>query len=155
MRERREYTIDEKIEAAVAWLVTGSAEEAGRLCSMPSRTIRYWMQQEWWEDLLREAQGRKQKELDAVWTGLIHRIATELRDRVDNGDSVISRNGAIVKVPVRAKDLSLVMGIAVDKRALARGQATSRTEKVSIDERINKLANKLEATGKVVNEFTG
>lgn len=152
MTERREYSIDEKIEAAIAWLVTGSSEEAGKFSGVPGRTIRYWMQQTWWEDILKEAQGRKQKELDAVWTGLIHSTAKQIKDRIDNGDSYVSKTGELKRVPVKAKDLAVVMAIAVDKRALARGQATHRTEKVNIDERLDKLGNKLESTGKVVNE---
>lgn len=150
MTERREYSIEEKIEAAIAWLITGNSVEAGKLCGVNDRTIRNWMQQTWWEDILREAQGRKQKELDALWTGLIHRTATELKDRIDNGDTVISKTGE-KKIPVKAKDLAVVMAIAVDKRALARGQATHRTEKVNIDERLSKLGNKLEETGKVMD----
>lgn len=152
MAERREYSVEEKIEAAIAWLITGSSEEAGKLCNTPGRTIRSWMQQTWWEDILREAQGRKQKELDAVWTGLIHKTALELRDRVDNGETVFTKTGEARKVPVKAKDLAIVMSIAVDKRALARGQATHRTEKINVDERLDKISNRLEEHGKVVNE---
>lgn len=149
----RDYAVEDKIEAAIAWLITGSSEEAGKFCQIPGRTIRSWMQQPWWEDILKEAQGRKQKELDAVWTGLIHKTAVELRDRIDNGETVVNtKTGTERKVPVKAKDLAIVMSIVVDKRALARGQATHRTEKVNVDERLSKIGNRLEETGKVVNE---
>lgn len=145
-----DYTVEDKIEAAIAWLITGSSVEAGKLSGVNDRTIRNWMQQPWWEDILREAQGRKQKELDALWTGLIHKTATEIKDRIDNGETVITKTGE-KKIPVKAKDLAVIMAIAVDKRALARGQATHRTEKVNVDERLSKLGNKLEETGKVMD----
>lgn len=145
-----DYTVEDKIEAAIAWLITGSSVEAGKLSGVNDRTIRNWMQQTWWEDILKEAQGRKQKELDALWTGLIHKTATEIKDRIDNGETVITKTGE-KKIPVKAKDLAVIMAIAVDKRALARGQATHRTEKINVDERLNKLGNKLEENGKVMD----
>lgn len=152
MSEKREYTIEDKIEAAIAWLITGSSVEAGKLCGINDRTIRYWMQTEWWEDILREAQGRKQKELDALWTGIIHKTASELSERISKGDAYEDKKtGEIKRLPVKAKDLAVVMAIAVDKRALSRGQATSRTEKVNIDERLDKIGNKLEEKAKVIN----
>lgn|SRR4030066_34144 len=135
---------DSRIQAAIAWLITGDVDNASQLCNVPSRTIRDWMTKEWWEDILSEAQGIKQKELDAVYTALIHKTTTALRDRIENGNVIVTKAGAFSRVPVPAKDLAVITAIISDKRALLRGLPTSRTEKITIEEKLEKLGQKLE-----------
>lgn len=137
MAEHRDW--DTKMHAAIAYLMTGSSVEAGRITDVPDRTIRSWMQQPWWEDLLTEAKTVKQKELDAIWTSLIHKVVDKLRDRINDGDAVLTRTGEVKYVPIKAKDLAFVMALAVDKRALLRGQATSRRESVTIEKKLETL----------------
>jgi len=140
-----EWDFETRVNAAICWLVTGSVEKASVMSEIPERTIRDWIKQPWWDDVVDTAKGIKQKELDALWTGLIHKSADALRDRVDNGDSVLDKFGNIKKVPIKGKDLAFITAIAVDKRALARGQATSRTERISIEEKLSKIGEKLES----------
>ncbi len=138
------WPMDDRIQAAVAWLITGSVEEAGKLCNIPPRTIRDWMTKGWWEEVLGEAKTIKQKELDAVWTGLIHKSTTELRKRLDDGDPVMTKTGEVKFMPVKARDLAVIMAITTDKRALSRNQPTSRVEKITIEERLTRIGSKLE-----------
>jgi hypothetical protein len=149
MAER--HDMDTKLQAAIAYLMTGNSEEAGKLVAVPGRTIRYWMQQAWWEDVLREAQTVKQKELDAIWTGLVHKAADKLRERLDEGDAVLTKTGEIKNLPIKAKDLAFIMSVVTDKRAVLRGQATSRREVVSVEQRLEKLNNGFK---KIENEST-
>lgn len=136
-----------KLEAAIAYLMTGSTEEAGRMVNVPGRTIRSWTQESWWEDVIKEAQTVKQKELDAIWTGLIHKAADKLRTTIDEGETVLTKTGETKKIPVKAKDLAIIMSIAVDKRALMRGQATSRKETVTIEKKLDMIADKFKEIG--------
>lgn len=138
------WDMDARIQACIAWLITGSTEEAGKLCNIPGRTIRDWMHQPWWEDVLSEARTIKQKELDALWTGLIHKSTTELRKRLDDGDPLMGKDGQVKYMPVKAKDLAIITSIAVDKRALLRNQPTSRVERITIEEKLDRIGTKLE-----------
>jgi hypothetical protein len=133
------WPMEDRIAAAVAWLITGESEEAGRLCNIPGRTIRTWMQQPWWEDVVEQAKGIKQKELDALWTGLIHTAANKLKDSITHGDIVFDKLGGKHRQPVKAKDLAVITSILVEKRALSRGQVTSRTEKISSEQKMEQL----------------
>ena len=148
------WPMDARIEAAIAWLITGSTEEAGALCNIPGRTIRGWMSQPWWEEILAEAKGIKQKELDALWTGLIHKSTTELRNRLDKGDPLMTKMGEIKYMPVKAKDLAIITSIAVDKRALLRNQPTSRVERITIEEKLNRIGSRLEELDKEEPKIT-
>lgn len=139
-----EWDMDTRIEAAIAWLITGSIDKASKLCNIPPRTIRDWTKTEWWEDVIREAQTIKQKEIDARWTGLIHTATEQLQDRIDNGETVIDKFGKERKLPIKAKELAIILSIAVDKRAVSRGQATRRIENITVDQRLDKIKKKLE-----------
>lgn len=137
------WDMDARIQAAIAWLITGDSEEAGRLCNIPGRTIRDWMNLPWWEEVLAEAKTIKQKELDALWTGLIHKSTTALRHRLDQGDAIMTKTGEIKYLPVKAKDLAIITSIAVDKRALLRNQPTSRVERITVEEKLHRIGQAL------------
>lgn len=138
------HDMETRMEAAVAWLITGSTLEASKLCNVPQRTIHDWTKTAWWEDLLIEARSVKQQELDALWTGLIHDATGELRDRVRNGEQKLDRKGEVRRIPVCAKDLAFIASIAVEKRALMRGQATARVEKVSVEKQLDMIKERIE-----------
>lgn len=138
-------TIDDRLSAALAWLITGNTVEASKICGVPDRTIRDWMSKDWWEPVLEEARKSKQKELDAVWTRIIHKAAIEINDRLDNGDATLTKDGSIKKVPIKAKDLSFILSVVADKRALARGEPTSRREsKSSTEEGLRSISDAIE-----------
>ena len=138
-------TIDDRLSAALAWLITGNTVEASKICGIPDRTIRDWMSKDWWEPILEEARKSKQKELDAVWTRIIHKAAVEINDRLDNGDATLNKFGDIKRVPIKAKDLSFILSVVADKRALARGEPTSRSEKKTVEESLKVVADRLES----------
>src|SRR3990170_7635876 len=121
--------LDDRLNAALAWLITGNTVEASKICAVPDRTIRDWMSRDWWEAVLEEARRTKQKELDAVWTRIIHRAAESINDRLTEGDHTVTKAGQILRIPVRARDLATILSVITDKRALARGEPTSRSEK--------------------------
>lgn len=136
--------MDTKLEAAIAYIITGNSLEAAKLCNVPDRTIRYWTTMSWWEDVLAEAHRVKQKELDAIWTALIHKAADGIRKRIDQGEArLIAKTGEIKQVPVTAKDLAVIMSIATEKRALLRGQPTQRKENVTTEKKLEMIKGAL------------
>ena len=66
-------------------------------------------------------------------------------DRVKNGNTVM-HNGEKVMVPVALRDLVNAHGIIVDKRAMIRGEPTSRKQDTGV-ELILKLAKVLQQQG--------
>lgn len=144
-----------KIDAAIAYIVTADSEAASKLCNVPARTIRSWMQMPWWEDILAEAMSVKQKELDATFTRIIHQATDQLVERIEQGDVVLDKTGNKINMPIKGKDLAWIAAIITDKRAIARGQPTSRSEKkVSIEDHLSKLNSEFEKVGaKVLDEI--
>lgn len=154
---RSKWTPEQKMEAAVAYVCTGSAKAAATLCEVPRSTISSWVADaEWWPDAIGEARRRKQKELDGKLTGVIDSTLRQLQDRIANGDEVVGRNGEVSRKKVGARDLAIIAGTMYDKRALLRGDPTSRSESTQggvalqdLQARFAEVANQLNA--KVIN----
>lgn len=139
--------ISDRLQAALCWIITGSAKEAGELCGIPGRTILNWMEEPSWEILVAEARKIRQGELDAKFTRVIHKAMDELVDRLDRGDEVVTKNGDTVRRKVSAREAAWIAGVLSDKRAILRGTPTSISSKVGGKEERDTLKKQLEALG--------
>jgi uncharacterized protein with beta-barrel porin domain len=83
--------------------------------------------------------------VDGTLTSIIHAAAGGVMDSILHGDEVIDKNGDLVRRQMSGKDKAWVMGITFDKRALLRGDPTSRTEKVDQKALISELKEDFEA----------
>lgn len=148
------YTVDDKLQAAIAYVITGDSLNASKLCGIPDRTIRAWTATEWWDDILAEANASYQSKLDAVWTKILHKASDKMVERIEQGDPVVDAKTREVRyVPVKLRDLAIATAVMTDKRSLMRGQATRRTETVSVEKRLNKLSEHFENTAaKAISE---
>ncbi len=132
------YTPEERIMAATYYAVTGSSIQASEKCAnqgtpIPASTIRKWKNTtSWWKPVLHEVRKAKQEELDAKLTSIIMEGADKLEDRVRNGNIKLNpKTGELNRIPMTSGELAKdAVGIPYDKRALMRGDPTSRIEKV-------------------------
>ena len=90
----------------------------------------------------------KQDELDSKFTSIVHSVLDKVTDRIENGDEKLRSNGDIVKVAIGGKDLSVIASIFYDKRALLRGDPTSRVEKSTNKDQMKLLQDKFEDIAK-------
>ncbi len=150
---RAKYTADEKLGAVLAYVMTGSVRGVVRLTGFKQQIISDWKNNSsWWPDVYRNIKKEKQEEVDGTLTSIIHACAGGLMDRIQNGDEVIDKNGDVVRRKMSGKELAWCMGVTYDKRALLRGDPTSRTEKVNQADMMNKLQGKFE---KMANKVLG
>lgn len=128
---RAKYTADEKLAAVLAYVMTGSVRGVVRLTGLKQQVVSDWKNNSsWWPDAYANVKKQKQEEVDGTLTSIIHAAAGSILDRILHGDEVIDKNGDPVRRKMSGKELAWVMGITFDKRALLRGDPTSRTEKV-------------------------
>jgi hypothetical protein len=85
-----------------------------------------------------------QDQLDAELTGIISKATSEIVDRLENGDEVLDKNGNTRRKKLSSRDLTMVLAILFDKRALIRGDPTSRTEKITSEATLDKMITKFE-----------
>jgi len=138
------YGVEEKLQAAMAYLITGNSVDASKVCGIPDKTIRDWTRETWWADFIGEARKDKNDELDACFTDIIHKAVGEVRDRIETGDPVVQKDGTVSRKPVSARDATLVTAVLVDKRAILRGEPTRISKSISEKDRLKDLAKDLE-----------
>lgn len=143
------YTEDQKLRTAAIFAATGDFMETSRLVGVPHHTIRQWYKQQWFKDLLEEVRGENNEKIDSKFTEIMDGALDQLKDRIVNGDHKLNmRTGEVVRVPVSARDLSIVTAINVDKRQLLRGKPTQRTETISDARKLERLASNFERLAK-------
>jgi hypothetical protein len=147
------YPDEMKLKAVTVYAATGNIEKVSEISGVPYHTVRAWRNSEWFQGLLREVWQENNEKIDAKFTAIVEKSLDEVLDRLENGDVRLSKDGKVVRVPISAKDLSLVSAINVDKRQLLRGLPTSRSESVdsassrTVD-RLEKLAETFESLAK-------
>jgi hypothetical protein len=143
---RKFFTDKEKMEAACAFAVTGNSRRTAEITKIAECTIRAWKQTEWWNEIQSKIVKEQDEELDTKLTKLVDKAVDQVNDRLDSGDYLYdAKNQKMVRKPINGKDLAIITAITVDKRQLLRGLPTSRTEKVSQDERLLKLAEQFKS----------
>lgn len=123
-----------KIHAASCFMLTGTVEGTARMTGLDHRLISEWKNRsQWWPEVLQKIKHEKQDELDARFTDLIHTVADKIKDRLDNGEEVVTKDG-IVKKQLGGRDLATMLNTLYDKRSMVRGDPTSITKRESPDD---------------------
>jgi hypothetical protein len=149
---KSKYSAEQKLSVVAIYALTGNLEQCHKQTGINYATIKDWhTRSTWWEEAMLNVRKHMQDELDGKLTGVINRATDEIVDRLDNGDEVLDKNGNTRRKKLSARDLTMVLAILFDKRALIRGDPTTRTEKVSSEETLNKMLSKFEDLAKKMN----
>lgn len=131
---------DTKVEAATLWAATRNWNLVSELTGISVAKLKKLKEEPFWENVVSRVVKDKNDVLDAELTGIIHKCAEQIQERLTKGDPRVNyKTGEIYEVPLDARGLAMVMGILFDKRQLVRGEATSRTETISADKRLEQL----------------
>ena len=104
-----------------------------------------WSHADWWIELETKLKTSASRSLEARFTHLIHKTLEIVEDRLKRGDPRIRPDGSIARQGVSGKDAALIQCQLFDKRALLRGDPTSRTERTSTaKDRLKGLARDME-----------
>lgn len=136
-----ELTKDRVIQV---YLITGSVAKTAEITKVPLRTIHGWRTQKWWEIKFEEAKERYRKTLDGKFSAMFGYIAKELETRLRKGDEVVLKDGTKVYKKIPARELASIADHLWKILALIRGEPTSRSEKITTTEYLDKLQEDLE-----------
>jgi len=148
------YTPETKVRAVMAYLVTGTSKQAEKFSGVKATVIRDWKSKsEWWPLVMGECRKKKQDELDAAYTSILHQAVGAISERIENGDEYIDqKTGERKRKLLSARDLAIITGVIYDKRALLRGDPTGRIERRTsgdnlkmLQKNFEKIAQQLEA----------
>ena len=133
---RSPYSAEDRICAVMCYIVAGgSSKEAARKASeaigqhLTPETLRQWKSRApWWPEAETVARGMLQQSLDRKYTRILELTEAEISDRIKDGDHHMNKDGDLVRVPIKFRDLVTGHAIISDKRAMLRGNPTSRKE---------------------------
>jgi hypothetical protein len=135
------YPPEIKIQAAVNYMIVGSFDKAGKMMGITGSTIANWAKNsEWWPAVTAQIRKERGDELDVCLTGVIHDGVATVADRLTGGDILFDKKtGEFYRQPIKGRDAAVITSIMFEKRALLRGDPTSRIEKISTEERLSKI----------------
>lgn len=150
---RSDFTAEDRVAIAMAYITSGgNAEKAAhRATAMIKRevkasTLRQWRRRSWWPGAEEMAKKWLQIDLENKYTRFLIVTEQEMLDRVENGDTRLDKAGEPVRVPVSLRDLVGAHAVVSDKRAMIRGEPTSRKEDSGLA-LAHKLAEALQGLG--------
>ncbi len=139
------WSQEKKVEACTLYAALGSVADVSRLTEVPENVIRGWKTEQWWIDVSQQVIKEDDDELSTRFTNVVKLALKQLEDKLQNGNTVLNmKTGEKIQVPLTAADLTKVASAMTDKRQIIQGKPTSRTETVSSDDRLKKLAAQFE-----------
>lgn len=130
-----------KLHAVITWLLTGNLSQTERVLNLSKGVVSGWKRKaDWWPMLVKAVQNERGEELDQELTNMIQKTYKTIQDRLEQGDyKYNSKLDKLVRVPVQAREAATIMDKAISNRNLLRGDPTSRTETVSVQENLAHL----------------
>lgn len=143
------FSMDRKVEACTLYAVYGSVEEVSKITNIPENHIRAWKQESWWIDLTKQIYVEQNETLGAQINTVLDKTLVHLQDRLENGDYIYDRkSGELKRKPVDTKVLSILFDNLAVQRRLNRGEPTSISKAIGVDERLKKLQDQFEKFSK-------
>ena len=134
------FDLQTKVNAATLYCVYGDVEEVAKLTDVPIPTIREWRQEVWWNDIQKQIFAEQNEKLSAQISGVLEKAITQITDRLENGDQTYNpKTGEITRKPIEAKVLTSLFDSLSHQRRVTRGEPTSITAKVQVDDRLKQL----------------
>jgi len=128
---------------------TGNILRSANEAEVNYDVARYWLTTAYSDKIIRILKVEQQKVLDVKLTGLIETVISSVEERLAFGDY----NTRGDRVPVQLDKLLKALTTLYDKRALIRGEPTSRVERVSTQDRLSRLSKRFESLPKKTQEF--
>lgn len=143
----------QKIDAATAWAVVRDYKKVQILTGIPLAVLKNWSQEPWWDNIIHKVVKEKNDELDGRLTEAIHKVVDLIVDRIDNGELYPAgkdEEGNVVyeRIPLKVRDAILAFEAVFNKRQLLRGEATSRSETISEERKLQTLKENFERLAK-------
>lgn len=133
------YTVDQRVQAVLVYFVKQSRSKTAQIVNVPEGTIKHWMQTVWWKQAYESLKKQKNEELDGKITGILTTSIDLLAKRLKKGDEVITKDGQTIYKAVTARDVAMIAAILFDKRAILRGESSSKTDRTSTKEVLTEL----------------
>jgi len=139
------FNLEQKTDACALYCVYGDIDQVSELTGIDPKFIRQWKDEPWWSEIQKKVFVEQNEKLASRISGVLDRSLDHLVDRLDNGDYLWDvRKSKLVRKPVDTKVLSNLFNNLITRRQLIRGEPTSITTQVAVDDRLKLLAAQFE-----------
>ena len=139
------FNLEQKTDACALYCVYGDVDQVSELTGIEPKFIRQWKDEPWWTEIQKKVFVEQNEKLASRISGVLDKSLEHLVDRLDNGDYLWDvRKSKLVRKPVDTKVLSNLFNNLVTRRQLIRGEPTSITTQVAVDDRLKLLAKQFE-----------
>jgi hypothetical protein len=144
----KKYTREDRYKAAALFIGTGNSMAVSRETGIPASTIRHWLQHDGdFQMICQEYQAECGEKWRYKYAQIIDEATDQVLDRIRNGDFVRdTKTGELNRVPVKAKELTIIEAIHFDKLRLLESQPTKITRHES-DANLERLVAQFSAIG--------
>lgn len=139
------YNLEQKTDACALYCVYGDVDQVSEMTGIPPKVLRDWKDEPWWIEIQKKVFVEQNEKLVGRINGVLDKSLEHLVDRLDNGDYLWDvRKSKLVRKPVDTKVLANVFNTLVSRRQLIRGEPTSISAAVGVDDRLKMLAAQFE-----------
>lgn len=139
------FNLDQKTDACALYCVYGDVDQVSEMTGIDPKFIRQWKDEPWWTEIQKKVFVEQNEKLASRISGVLDKSLEHLVDRLDNGDYLWDvRKSKLVRKPVDTKVLSNLFNNLVTRRQLIRGEPTSISTQVAVDDRLKLLATQFE-----------
>lgn len=137
---------DVKIEVATLWAATKDYDTVSKLAKVPVGQIKKMMTEPWWQHVVDKVRKEKNDVLDEKITQALDKTVDIVLDRLQNGETqYYHKTGEYIKVPVKIREIAQMSAHMFTQRQLIRGEATTRTEVSTTEQKLAKMKETFEA----------
>lgn len=129
----------DKRRALAVYKSLGSMVKTTEVTGIPDQTLRYWMQQEWWREGMLALKHEDSTQLEEAATSIAKQAQEVVKERLTNGDFVLTKDGTLTRKPVSARDASVINAINIDKRKILHEESLTDKHIHDASERLLKL----------------
>jgi hypothetical protein len=138
-----------KIDACTYYCVYGDFDKVSELTKVPANILRVWHQEPWWVEIQKRVYVEQNENLSSRINDVLDKSLVEIKDRLENGDFFYDRKaGELKRKPVETKTLAILFDNLTTKRQLVRGEPTSISAKIGVEDRLEQLKESFEKFAK-------
>ena len=151
------FNLEQKTDACALYCVYGDVDQVSEMTGIDPKFLRQWKDEPWWNEIQKKVFVEQNEKLGSRISTVLDKSLLEIEERLQNGDYLWDvRKSKFVRKPIDTKVLSNLFNNLVNRRQLIRGEPTSITTKLAVDDRLRLLAEQFEkfASAKEVEQTT-
>lgn len=147
MARGKQWSIEDRKSAVKVWFSTGSLYESAKQTGIPRRTMQDWVNTVWWVEETDRLILEYRRKFLGKSTGMLDTILDVIKDRMEKGDEVVTKNGELVRRGISARDATWVLGVLFDKKNILMGEPTSISVRKPMKEQLDDAKRALHEYG--------